>query len=175
MSSITFSTLDSLPGPDLLDLLRRYAKANKKADPVGKALSWHQDQVAISLGFKNWSMLHKHLASANWSAVDQLKTLALKKPDLGEFVEEHAYKTIDEDDAAETMRQWARAKYSRLIDFAFYDNESETGFSWPAVEMVMELGEEFSGRYPQVLIEKVGWDLEVDGPWGLELSESEIE
>jgi hypothetical protein len=97
MSSITFSTLDSLPGPDLLDLLRRYAKANKKADPVGKALSWHQDQLAISLGFKNWSMLHKHLASANWSAVDQLKTLALKKPDLGEFVEEHAYKTIDED------------------------------------------------------------------------------
>ena len=41
--------------------------------------------------------------------------------------------------------------------------------------MVMELGEEFSGRYPQQLIEKVGWDLEVDGPWGLELSESEIE
>ena len=175
MASITFSTFDALLGPDLLDLLRRYSKAAKKADPAGKPLSLHQDQIAIRLGFKNWSMLHKHLASAKWSAVDQVKTLALQKPGLGQFIEDHAYKTIDEDEGRETMRDWARAKYTPLIDFAFYDNESPNGFSFPEVDMVIELGEEFAGQYPQELIEVVGQRLEADGPWGLELAEHELD
>lgn len=168
MSSLTFSYLDAMSSEDLLDLLRRYSKAAKKGDPAGKSLSFHQDQVAISLGFKNWSMLHKHLSAALWSETDRLLTLAMKKPDLGEFIDAHAYRTIDENEATERMKKWARAKYTPLIEFAFYDNESDTGFSWPDVEMVIELGEEFAGKVPQDLIEKVGYELELDGPWGLE-------
>lgn len=168
MATITFSYLDNLSGSDFLDLSKRYAKTMKKADADSKPLFVHQDQIAISLGFKNWSMLHKHLGSITWSAMDKLKAQALKKRGFGEFIEDHAYRTVDEDEAADTMKQWARAKYTRLIDFAFYDNESETGFSWPDVEMVMEIGEEFAGQFPQALIENVGNELELDGPWGLE-------
>lgn len=168
MPSITFSYLDAMSSEDLLNLLRRYAKAAKKDDPACKSLSFHQDQVAISLGFNNWSMLHKHLSAAFWSETHKLLTLAMKKPGLGDFIDTHAYRTIDEDEATTRMKQWARAKYTPLIEFAFYDNESETGFSWPDVDMVIELGEEFAGKVPQDLIEKVGYELERDGPWGLE-------
>lgn len=168
MPSITFSYLDAMSSEDLLYLLRRYAKAAKKGDSSSKSLSFHQDLVATSLGFKNWSMLHKHLSAAFWSETHKLLTLAMKKPDLGDFIDTRAYRTIDEDEATNRMTQWARAKYTRLIEFAFYDNESETGFSWPDVDMVTALGEEFAGKVPQDLIEKVGDKLEQDGPWGLE-------
>ena len=168
MASITFSYLDAMSSMDLLDLLRRYAKASKTSDTAGKSLSFHQDQVAISLGLKNWAMLHKHLSSARWSETNRLLTLITKKPHLGDFVATRAYRTIDEDEAADRMKRWARAKYTPLIEFAFYDNESETGFGWPDVEMVIELGEEFAGKVPQDLIERVGHELELDGPWGLE-------
>lgn len=168
MPSISFSYLDAMSSDDLFGLLRRYAKAAKKRDLSGKPLSFHQDQVAISLGFKNWSMLHKHLAPALWSETDRLLRLALKRPALRDFIQAHAYRTIDEDKAAERMRAWARAKYTPLIEFAFYDKESETGFAWPDVEMVIALGEEFAGKVPQDLIERVGNELELEGPWGLE-------
>lgn len=166
---ITFSYLNAMSGADLLDLLRRFAKTNKKADTSGRSLSWHQDQVAVSLGFKNWSLLHKHLATSHWSRADTLLTRAMTKQALGDFIEMHAVRTIDEDLAVDDMEQWARGKYTPLIEFAFYDNESETGFSWPAVDMAEELAEEFLGRYPEDLIQKVGNDMDARfGPWGLE-------
>jgi len=169
MASVTFSTLDYLSGQDLLDLMRRYAKMVKKADQAGKPLGWHQNEIAISLAFKNWSMLHKHLAPIKWTYIDHVLDLVLKKPNLGQFVEEHAVKTIDEDEGADTMKAWARSKYTPLIDFAFYDNESSNGFSWPDVDMAEELREEFNGQYPDELIESVAHALEINGgPWGLD-------
>ena len=169
MASIAFSSLKSLPGSDFLELLKRYAKSAKKADPDGKSLSWHQDAIAIGLGFKNWSMLHKHIASITWSAMLDLKDLVLMKPGLGEYIEARTSRTIDTEEATEMMKSWARRKYSRLIDFAFYDAESENGFGWPDVDMAAELQDEFGGLFPNDLIVKVGNDLDVDeGPWGLE-------
>lgn len=169
MATVTFSTLDYLSGPDLLDLMRRYAKMVKKTNPAGKPLGWHQNEIAISLAFKNWSMLHKHVAPIKWTYVDHVLDLVLKKPGLGQFVEDHAVKTIDEDEGTDTMKDWARAKYTPLIDFAFYDNESPNGFSWPDVDMAEELREEFSGQYPDDLIESVAHYLEINnGPWGLD-------
>ncbi len=169
MATVTFSTLEYLSGLQHLNLMRQYAKKRKKADAAGNALAWHQDQIAISLGFKNWSLLHKHLAPVKWPWQDHVLDLALKKPGLGQFIEDHAVKTIGEDEAIETMEDWARRKYTPLIEFAFYDNESENGFSWPSVEMAEELSSEFAGQYPDDLIEKVGNDLDVDeGPWGLD-------
>lgn len=169
MAYVTFSTLDYLSGPDLLDLMRRYAKTVKKADSVGKPLGWHQNRIAISLAFKNWSQLHRHLASIKWADTDHVLELVLKKPGLGQFVEDHAVKAIDEEEGTETMKNWVRAKYTPLIDFAFYDNESSNGFSWPDVDLAVELRDEFSGKYPDDLIEQVAHKLESnEGPWGLD-------
>ncbi|WP_432731273.1 hypothetical protein [Variovorax sp. W6] len=169
MPSITFSFLDYLSKQDFLDLAKRFAKLNRKADPDGNGLTFHQDRIAVSLGFKNWALLHKHVESASWAAWHTLRELALKKPGLGAFIEERGFRTIDEDEAVDAMRRWARSKYTPLIDFAYYDSESETGYSWPDVDMAEELSEEFAGRYPDDLIERVGNELDVDeGPWGLE-------
>jgi len=170
MSIVTFSFLGYLQGPELLALAKRFAKQRKKADSAEQSLSWHQDRIAVTLGFNNWSLLHKHLdRNPGWSEMDRIKQLALNRPGLGDCIKEHAYRTIDEDHARVVMKQWARAKYTPLIEFAFYDNESESGFSWPDVNMAEELSEEFAGRYPDDLIEEVGNSLDADeGPWGLE-------
>lgn len=169
MTSVTFSYLDHLSGLEFLNLSKRYAKTTKNAGTDGKALSWHQDQIAISLGFKNWSMLHKYFAAINWCPMDQVFLVALSRPGLGDFIHHHAVRTIDKEQAVETMKDWARANYTPLIEFAYHDSESPTGYSWPDVDMAYELSEEFSGRFPDDLIQDVGNDLDVDqGPWGLE-------
>ncbi|MGJ7524571.1 hypothetical protein [Variovorax sp. GB1P17] len=169
MPSIRFSFLDYLSKQEFLDFAKRFAKINQKTDPDDNGLIFHQDKVAIGLGFKNWALLHKHVESASWSAWDTLREVALKKPGLGAFIEERAFRIIDEDDAVDSMRSWARSKYTPLIDFAFYDPESESGYSWPDVDMAEELSEEFAGRYPDDLIQRVGNELDADeGPWGLE-------
>lgn len=149
MATVTFSILEYLSGLKRLDLMGQYAKKLKKADQTGKPLGWHQNNLAISLGFNNWSMLHKHLAPVKWPWQGHVLDLALKKPGLGQFIQDHALETIDEDEGTQTMKSWARGKYSRLIDFAFYDSESENGFSWPEVDMVGEVGDQFGGQYPQ--------------------------
>lgn len=168
MTTLTFSSLESLDREGLVDLLKRFAKRKKQSGVPGK-LSHYQDDVARIFGYNNWSLLHKHVSRMRDSEFNAFFDQALEHSDFGPFMEACTTKSIDEADAIREMQEWARRKYSRLIDFAFYDNESETGFSWPAVEMAMELSEEFGDRFPSKLIEKVGNDLDVDeGPWGLE-------
>ena len=169
MATITFPILDNLTGPMLLDLMARYAKMVKKADPASNKLGWHQNETAISLGFKNWSMLHKHLSAVQWTYMDQVLDNALTKPALGAFIKKFAVKTIDEDEGRETMRDWVRERYTPLIDFALYDSESPNGFAWPDVDLGEVLRDNFSGEYPDDLIASVAYDLEANqGPWGEE-------
>ncbi len=169
MTTITFPYLDYASIPETLGLLKRFAKKNKTADPAGHALSWHQDQVAISLGFKNWSLLHKHVDGMDWGQRDHFLTQVQAKPVLGQFVKEHAVKTIVVEDAIRTMKDWARKKYTPLVEFAYLDNESANGYSWPEVDMTEELIHKFIGDFPEDLIEQVGKELDAEeGPWGLE-------
>jgi hypothetical protein len=169
MPSITFSFVDYLSKQEFFDLAKRYAKSKRKAAAAEGSLISHQDQIAVSLGFKNWALLHRYIESAEWGAWDTMRDLARAKAGLGEFIEKHAVKTIDEDEAEDAMRSWARSKYTPLIDFAFYDPESSTGYSWPDVDMAEELSAEFLGCYPDDLILRVGNELDRDeGPWGLE-------
>ena len=169
MATITFPYDEYLSKDEFLDFSKRFAKLNKKADPNGKGLIHHQDQIAVSLGYKSFALLHKFVQSADFLAWDDLRDKARRKAGLGDFIKERAVRTVDRDKAIETMRDWARRKYTPLIEFAFYDNESENGFGWPDVDMAEELANEFAGQYPDKLIQKVGNDLDVDeGPWGLE-------
>lgn len=169
MDTMTFSYLDYITHVESISLLKRIAKQAQTSDTSGNALAWHQDRVAHSLGFKNWSLLHKHLDGLAGSALDLIIRQVLKRKDLGPAFSKLAVRTIVVEDAVEEMQSWARKNYTPLIEFAYYDNESPTGFGWPDVVMAEELGAEFEGRFPFELIQQVGNDLDVDeGPWGVE-------
>lgn len=167
MTTATFSYFDYSSNAELLDLVKRFAKQAKASDPGAHQLSYHHDKVAISLGFNNWSLLHKHVMGMNWSARSDFRSLVGGKPVLGQFMYDHAMKTIVVEDAIKTMKDWARQKYMQLANFAYLDNESENGFSWPSVDMDDELIDEFIGDFPEDLIRQVGYDLDgEEGPWG---------
>jgi hypothetical protein len=169
MGTIRFSYIDYVTSGELISLLKRIAKQLKTLSVAGKGLATHQDEIAHSLNYKNWSMLHKHLDGLHGPAFQLAMNQVLRHKQLGPAVKELAFRTIDEDEAVQTMKSWARRKYSRLIDFAYYDNEAENGFSWPEVDMADELSAEFCGQFPDNLIQEVGNALDTDeGPWGLE-------
>ena len=169
METITYSYLESISHGELISLLKRFAKLEKAADSAGRPLAWHQDCVSHLLGFNNWSLLHKHVDGLVGSPFDLVVRKVLDQEELGDFVSESAVRNVAVDDAVEEMKAWARKKYTPLIEFAYYDNESPTGYSWPEVDMAEELAGEFEGKFPLDLIVKVGNALDVDeGLWGLE-------
>lgn len=176
MEYTTFSYLEYINGEKLLELLRRIAKHAKKQNLlVGSSLSSYQNAIAVDIGFNNWSMLHKHLAGRNMMQAEGVVSRVLKHPALGPALTKLAHRTIDVAEAAETMRDWARKNYTPLVEFAFYDNESENGYGFPSVEMAEELADEFVGRYPEDLITEVGYALDAnEGPWGKELTSNRL-
>lgn len=74
----------------------------------------------------------------------------------------------DEEAARQEMSDWVRNTFTPLIDFAFYEKESENGFEWPDVDISDELQSEFGEKYPIDFILKVAAELYDEGPWGLE-------
>jgi hypothetical protein len=152
----------------VLEVLKRFAKQLKRAHGAQK-LAACQDRVAKMFGYQNWSMLHKHLAKMSQTEIDELLHRIRAVPDLGALVEKDKTLTLDVAGAKAEMEEWVRSTFTPLIDFAFYDSESENGFAWPDVYLSEELQDEFAGRYPADLIEEVATQLEVDdGPWGRE-------
>lgn len=169
MEPLTFSYLEYASGEELIALLRRVAKQTKKADPQGAALSSYQDAIATDFGFPNWSILHKNLVDMSWSKVTGIRSRIMNHDVLGPKVNELAQRTINVEAAGQEMRDWARANYSPLVNFAYLDKESPTGFAWPDVDMAEELAAEFFGKYPEDLITEVGYALDAEeGPWGRE-------
>ncbi|MBC3832407.1 hypothetical protein H8K33_12950 [Undibacterium amnicola] len=169
METITFSYVDYINNADLINLLKRFAKTAKSIDQPSQRLTHYQDQVARWLGYANWSMLHKHLDELGASKFQEVLSRVLRHEVLGDFIAEKAVRTVVVTDAVEVMTTWIRVTYTPLVNFAYYDSESETGFSLPDVDLAYELEEEFGGRFPSELIQDVAADLEVDeGPWGLE-------
>lgn len=169
METVTFSTLDYVTAPKFVALLKRYIKSTKTQGEEKRKLAWHQDQLAQKLGYQNWSVLHKNVAQMGWYELVGPEGVAKKLPALWEFVVMATSTTIVVEDAVDTMKTWARAKYTPLVDFAYLDSESSTGYAWPSVEMEEELASEFAGQFPDDLIQKVGYQLDgEEGPWGLE-------
>jgi hypothetical protein len=122
------------------------------------------DGIATTLGYDNWSLFHRdvgRMTDAHFAKIDA-KVRAF--PEIQEFLTDRA---IDKKAATEEMREWVESNFTRLVEFAFYDPESENGYAWPSVDLNEELQNEFDGKYPDDLISEVANDLEVDeGPWG---------
>jgi hypothetical protein len=151
----------------LIEALKRAAKAGKKNHP-SKRLAWFLDQIAIALGYLNWALLHKHVATISNAKFDKLKGDMLTHPKIGALLEP-SLDAFDEDAAGEEMRDWVRQHYTPLLDFAFYDSESSNGFAWPDVDLREELQDKFGGQFPDDLISAVAAKLEEAGPWGVEM------
>jgi len=151
----------------LLNLLKRIAKKVKSSQPA-RQLSAIQDKMADTFGYTNWSMLHKHVVAAPPVEFWRFVTTVNSHPKIGPVVEALA-PPLDEEAASEQMEAWVRRTYTPLIEFAFHDSESPTGYSWPDEDLIDGLQDEFGHCYPQELIEQVAYRLEGnEGPWGVE-------
>lgn len=152
----------------LVRALKRAAKLALKSDGQSNKLSHYLDERAVLLGFANWALLQRYLATATPGGTDTLISKARATPGLAHFPG-RSQGADDETDPVEVMRAFVLAKYTPLNDFAFYDSESPNGYAWPEVELFDELSDEFSGRFSPDLIEEVARDMEMEnGPWGIE-------
>lgn len=147
---------------EALGLLKRVAKLIKKDNPE-HPLSKFQDELAASFGFPNWSMLHKNVAAMPQSKFVLFSDRVHQHPEVQAIL--FASPSFLEA-AKDEMRAWVRSNYTPLIEFAFYDNEAENGFSLPSEDILNLLQEEFDHRFPFDAIESVAYELELEGPWG---------
>lgn len=146
--------------------LKRAAKKIRRANPTqtqSKAL----DQVAAMLGYNNWSMLSNHVYQLKLDSLTVYHDELYHQRKLARFLPAQKAQ-FDPVAAAEEMRSWVEGNFTRLVEFAFLDKESETGYAWPDVDINYALQEEFDHLYPFELIENVAMKLELDGPWGIE-------
>jgi hypothetical protein len=155
----------------LVSAFKRSAKADFKTGDGTHPLAWYLDVRGRALGFANWALFHLHIAHLPADDLDALLARSKGKPDLAHFGKAAPSVTaIDEaDEPEDVMRAYVRDHYTPLQDFAFYDNESESGYAWPDVELAEVLQEEFSDRYPLEMILEVARYMEAEsGPWGVE-------
>lgn len=152
---------------ELIDLIKRVAKLKRRRlleERNDTPLSAIHDRVAQALGYDNWSLFHKDVGRMTDARFGQINAKVHADFEIKEFLAERA---IDRKAATEEMREWVESSFTRLVEFAFYDPESENGYAWPSVDLNEELQNEFGGKYPEDLINDVASDMEVDdGPWG---------
>lgn len=154
--------------PDLIiEKLKRVAKLRRRASP-SMSQSKVLDKIAVALGYNNWSLLTKHVNKMDNPQLRRFHDGLYQNPKFEDYLSP-IFPPFEREDAVEEMTTWVQRKFTPLINFAYYDNESENGFSWADEDLVDALQDEFSDRYPSALIEDVGRDLEVNhGPWGIE-------
>ena len=151
----------------ILNKLKRAAKTVRRANPSVKQ-SQALDAVANLLGFNNWSLVSKHVNSMTPLHAVIFDTGLYALPKLAAILAPQ-FPPFNRDSAIEEMRDWVRGKYTPLVEFAFHDNESETGYAWPDEDLSEGLQDMFGDKYPFELINEVAQDMEIDqGPWGIE-------
>lgn len=170
-------SLPSSPNADLspsrekfIGLIKRVSKREKKrldeSENITVSLATLYDGVASALGYKNWSLFHRDIARMSDMKFAEIEQQLLEFPEVRDFLN---YLAVDQEKAREEMREYVTTRFTPLVNFAFYDSESENGYAWPDVDLYQELEEEFDGRFPSSLIEEVAREMEVDeGPWGEE-------
>jgi hypothetical protein len=147
---------------EFLELLKRVAKQRKKQGGE-RSLSAYQDAVATELGYPNWSVLHRNVMTMEHQRFVEFRAHIQSYPEVQAIL----FTSPAFLEAAEAeMKEWMRTNYTPLIEFAYYDNESENGFSLPSEDVNNLLQDEFAHRFPLDLIMGVAHELELDGPWG---------
>ena len=153
---------------DFIAKLKRVAKAAKRLRYPNAQLSELHDKIAKVAGYNNWSVLHRDILRMPQKRFEELEAALSQRLEQEVSLNKRA-REFDRQAAIEEMETWVKANFTPLVEFAFRDSESETGYAWPDEEINYALQEEFSDRYPDDLIEEVATDLEIDyGPWGRE-------
>lgn len=151
----------------IFEKLKRVAKQGRREN---SSLSQAKvlDKVAAGLGYNNWSLLSRHLNKMSEAQLGKFHDALYEHPQFIEYLPP-IFPAFDRAAAVREMSAWVESNFTPLIEFAFYDSESENGFAARDEDLVEALQDEFSDRFPQSLIEEVGNDLELDrGPWGSE-------
>lgn len=150
----------------IIEKLKRAAKSIRRAHHT-RTQSQALDQVAAMLCYTNWSMLSKHVHKLNPGELTRYHDKLYQQRELAKLIPPQEA-PLDPEKAEEVMTSWVNRNFTRLVEFAFHDNESATGYAWPDEDINDALQQEFGDIYPLKLIEKVAMKLELDGPWGIE-------
>lgn len=149
----------------ILSVLKRVAKAAKNTGDGAQQLSFYQNSLAVAFGYPNWSVLHKNLASMSENKLAHIWAQMMSDPGVQDILVNTPHFV---DAARDKMRAYVETRFARLIEFAFFDNESENGFDTRSQNLYVLLQEEFFDQIPEGLIEQVAEELEMEGPWGIE-------
>lgn len=145
-------------------------KIKKQSDNThSEILDW----IAVRFGFNNWSLFQNHIpiSSNQHFAEMQAKFENMKSSVFAalQSAESDSIEEVDDSFGKEVMESWVRRKFTPLVDFAYYDPESENGYAWDSEDIFQELMDRFDGTYSESLIQEVAANLEVNhGPWGRE-------
>jgi hypothetical protein len=117
------------------------------------------DKISTFLAYKNWALLHKDVEKSSDAAVRIHKSM-------------HAHSALKmllmtKAEAFELMRNWVSQKFTPLVEFSPYETR-EGGYLYPSIELDDVLGSEFGGSLPDEWIIQAAFELEEDGPWGIE-------
>jgi len=150
-----------------INSLKRLAKKENKKSP-SMTHSGCLDRIANSRGYLNWALFTKDIEAMTVPRFALLQSCFTIFPGNNLPEAQLHPLEVDEQEAIDIMTDWVERNFTRLIEFAFYDSESENGFATRDEPISMALQEEFDDQYPFELIERVATNLELDGPWGVE-------
>lgn len=151
-----------------INTLKLLAKQEKKKHD-NKKLSDFQLILAQHGGFNEWSQLSEYVHE---SAHEELCNLILKYKGLVDYEKTMPAASSMTDEEMEQFEQemldFVHQHFEPLVNFAPLDNESETGYAWPEVDLQQELQDNFDHRFPYAdFIEHFATNLELSrGPWG---------
>lgn len=128
--------------PQLIESLKK--KARQRVKKQGLAQHQALDQLAIELGFGNWSQLHK-----------TVRPTLQEEPPRGQ--------KPPSSPSAEEMWEWVTDNYARAADFAPYESR-EGGYQYPLEDMAWALRENFPDADREEL-QQVLDRVEDEGPW----------
>lgn len=164
------SPLDRLPGERLLDLLRSEAQSRVKEQAklgIRRPLHELSAELALSLGYQRWSLLADRLNRDADADKRQCIAAIQRDPDLHARLCKRALRPDEVEEARHTMTAWLRPRYAPLQEWAFHDPESPNGYDDPGIDLAPVLDAHFHGIYPEHVIDRLAWDLEVEhGVWG---------
>lgn len=76
--------------------------------------------------YNNWSLFHKDVGGMTDAHLAQISAKVHADHAIQEFP---AGRAVAKKAATDNMREWVESHFTRLVEFAFYDCESDNGYA----------------------------------------------